>query len=104
MSYSYHLPKKMDFTKLSKEKIKEIMLDPVLFSTHVLNMPPVSETEAKLLRSKSQRILLLAGRRWGKTTCFAIFTIWYLLVEFPKLQKKKPHVNEIIMFGPSWEQ
>lgn len=94
----------MDFTKLTKEQIKKILVDPVLFSEHALNMPAVSETEEKLLRSKSKRILLLAGRRWGKTTCFAIFTIWYLMIEFPKIQKEKPHVNEIIMFGPSWEQ
>ena len=117
LSHSYHLHKKMDltkltklpdgkvdFTKLSKELIKEILVDPVLFSTHALNMPPVSKTEEKMLRSKTKRLLLLAGRRWGKTTFFAIYTIWFLMIEFPKVQKKFPHANEIIMFGPSWEQ
>jgi len=104
MDFKELKPEKVDFTKLTKEEIKEIILDPVLFSKYALKMPCVSETEEKILRSKAQRIIVAAGRRWGKTTCFAIYAIWYLIAEFPKIQKKNPNVNEIIMFGPSWEQ
>jgi len=94
----------MDFAKLSKERLKEILVDPVLFSEHVINMPCVSENEEKFLRSKAKRKLIKAGRRWGKTTMFAIDDLHDIAVLFPELQKKKPYVNEIIMFGPSWEQ
>lgn len=94
----------MDFAKLSKERLKEILVDPVLFSEHVLNMPSVSINEEKFLRSKAKRKLAACGRRWGKTTMFAIDDLHDIAVLFPELQKKKPYVNEIIMFGPSWEQ
>ena len=94
----------MDFSKLPKEQLKEILKDPVLFSEHVLNMPCVSKTEEKILRSKHMRIIVAAGRRWGKTTMFAIKTLHYILIEFPELQKVRPNVKEAIMIGPSWEQ
>lgn len=94
----------MDFSKLTKEKIKEILIDPVLFSEHVLNMPCVSKTEERFLRSKAKRKLIKSGRRWGKTTMFAIDDLHDIAVLFPEIQKTKPYVNEIIMFGPSWEQ
>ena len=94
----------VDFTKLSRERIKEILIDPVLFSEHVLGMPSVSENEEKFLRSKAKRKLAACGRRWGKTTMFAISTLHKIATLFPELQKKKPYINEAIMFGPSWEQ
>ncbi len=95
---------KVDFYKCNKEQIRNILVNPVLFSDHILDMPSVSETEEKILTSNALRILIAAGRRWGKTTLFAIITLHYIVVEFPKIQKKKPNVNEAIMFGPSWEQ
>ena len=94
----------MDFSKLSKERLKEILVDPVLFSEHVLSMPCVSTTEETILRSKAKRRIVAAGRRWGKTTMFAIDSLHKVVVKFPEWQKKNPHVNELIMFGPSWEQ
>ncbi len=94
----------MDFAKLSRERLREILVDPVLFSEHVLGMPSVSKNEEKFLRSKSKRKLAACGRRWGKTTMFAIESLHDIAVLFPELQKKKPYVNEIIMFGPGWEQ
>ncbi len=94
----------MEFEKLSKERLREILVDPVLFSEHILGMPSVSEDEEKFLRSKAKRKIAACGRRWGKTTMFAIGTLHAIAVKFPELQKKKPYVNEVIMFGPSWEQ
>ncbi len=94
----------MDFTKLTKEQIREILIDAVLFSEHVIDMPCVSPTEEKFLRSKTKRKIIKAGRRWGKTTMLAIATLHFIVVEFPKIQKEYPNVNEVIMFGPSWEQ
>ena len=67
-------------------------------------MPCVSPTEEKILRSKHKRIIVAAGRRWGKTTCFAIKALHVIVVDFPRIQKTKPNVNEIVMYGPSWEQ
>ncbi len=87
----------MELKKLSKEKLNTILLDPVLFSTHVLNLPCVSETEEKIMRSKARRICIAAGRRWGKTTMLSIFSVWFALTQI----KEK---ESIIIFTPSWEQ
>jgi phage terminase large subunit-like protein len=87
----------MELKKLSKENLKKIIADPVLFSEHVLNLPSVSETEEKILRSKAKRICIAAGRRWGKTTMLAIFSVWFALTQI----KEK---EGIIIFTPSWEQ
>ena len=81
----------------NKETLKKILLDPVLFSEHVLGMPPVSETEIKILRSPAKRILIAAGRRWGKTTMLAIYSLWFALTQ----AKGK---GRIAIFTPSWEQ
>lgn len=94
----------MEFSKLPKEKIREILIDAVLFSAHVLGMPCVSETEEKFLRSKIKRKIIKAGRRWGKTTMLAIATLHFVVARFPEIQKKNPNINEAVMFGPSWEQ
>ncbi len=87
----------MNLKYATKEQLKEIFLDPVLFSTEVLGLPPVSETEEKILRSKSKRICIAAGRRWGKTTMLAIFSIWYALTQMKGR-------GDIVCFGPAWEQ
>ena len=87
----------MNLKYASKEQLRNILLDPVLFSTEVLGMPPVSETEEKILRSKSKRICIAAGRRWGKTTMLAIYSVWFALTQ----AKGK---GKIACFGPAWEQ
>ncbi len=87
----------MNLKYASKEQLKEILLDPVLFSKEVLGMPCVSETEEKILRSQSKRIILAAGRRWGKTTMLAIYSLWFALTQ----AKGK---GKIACFSPSWEQ
>ncbi|TET75438.1 MAG: hypothetical protein E3J56_00640 [Candidatus Aminicenantes bacterium] len=87
----------VNLKSLSKEELREILLDPVQFSTVILDLPPVSETEAKIMRSKANRICIAAGRRWGKTTLLAIISIWTALV----LAKGK---GKIAAFTGSWEQ
>lgn len=82
---------------LSKEELREILLDPVKFSTVILDLPPVSETEAKIMRSKAKRICIAAGRRWGKTTLLAIIAVWTALTQ----AKGK---GKIAAFTGSWEQ
>ena len=87
----------MNLKYVSKEKLKEILLDPVLFSEEVLGMPCVSETEERILRSPANRICLAAGRRWGKTTMLAIYSLWFALTQ----AKGK---GKVAFFGPAWEQ
>ncbi len=87
----------MNLKYASKEKLREILLDPVLFSEEVLGMPCVSETEEKILRSRANRICVAAGRRWAKTTMLAIYSLWFALTQ----AKGK---GKIAFFGPAWEQ
>ncbi len=87
----------VNVNSLNKEELRKIMLDPVLFSEHVLNLPPVSETEEKILRSKAKRICIVAGRRWGKTTLLAIISVWTALTQANGKGK-------IAAFTGSWEQ
>lgn len=87
----------MNLKKLPSSKLKEILFDPVLFSTHVLGFECVSETEEKILRSKAKRICIAAGRRWGKTTMLSIYSVWFALTQ----TKGK---GSIAIFTPSWEQ
>jgi hypothetical protein len=96
----------MDFQKVTKERIREILIDPVEFSEHALGMPCVSKTQEKIFRSKAKRRLIVAGRRWGKTTGIAILTLHATITTLPRMQKERnnKNINEIIMFGPSWEQ
>jgi len=87
----------MNLKYCTKEELQKIILDPVLFSEHVLKMPCVSVTEEKILRSRAKRILLAAGRRWGKTTMLAIYSLWDALTE-------ANGKGNIAVFTPSWEQ
>jgi len=87
----------INLKSLSKEELREILLDPVKFSEVVLDLPPVSETEAKIMRSKANRICIAAGRRWGKTTLLAIISVWTALTQ----AKGK---GKIAAFTGSWEQ
>ncbi len=87
----------VDLKSFKKEELREILLDCVKFSEIVLNLPPVSKTEEKIMRSKSNRICIVAGRRWGKTTLLAIISVWTALIQ----AKGK---GKIAVFTGSWEQ
>ncbi len=87
----------VDINSLTKEQLKEILLDPVKFSDIILGLPCVSKTEEKILRSKANRICIAAGRRWGKTTLLAIISIWTAIV-------KSNGKGKIAVFTGSWEQ
>jgi len=85
----------MNFEELSDNKKKEILMDPVLFYEKILGLKTVSEEHRQILRSKSKRICLAAGRRWGKTTTLAAIAIWNAVTH---------QVKNIGLFAYSWEQ
>ena len=77
------------------QTLKLILQDPAQFQEILCNRPIVSETQRKILHSKAKRICIAAGRRWGKTTMLACYSLWYAI------NHKK---SKIGIFSSSWEQ
>jgi hypothetical protein len=68
-------------------------LDPVLFARDCSITP--DPWQAKLLRDRPRRSLLLCSRQSGKSTVMALTALWTAIIEAPAL---------VIVFSPSQRQ
>jgi hypothetical protein len=98
MAKHYDMPPAPEIKKQIKKKyslsIEKCKKDPVYFAVKILKFYP-TVIQKKILQDKSNRILIAAGRRWGKTMLMAVYTIWFVYT----------HANvTAACFAPSWEQ
>ncbi len=80
--------------KLSDAELEKILNSPTLFVMNIIGATP-TRYQAEFLESTASRIILLAGRRVGKSTMIAWKAIWTAFV--------KPE-QEILLIAPSFRQ